>query len=264
MKVIRRFMHNPLRNFNYLIGCEQTNQAIALDPLDGQAMLELAKEHGWEIKLIINTHEHYDHIAGNPVIQAATSAPVWAHKQALGRIPDQQRGLEAGDIVELGSIRLEVLFTPGHTPVHLCLLSRANHDNPANALFSGDTLFNACAGNCYNGGDVDVMYDTFVSQLMPLTDDTLLYPGHDYMKTNLAFALIYEPENSIAKDWQHKVDMYDADDMPVMTLGQERQYNPFLRLNNPNIRQTLTKQFPHLGASDRDVFKALRKSRDQW
>ena len=87
MQVIRRYMHNGLRNFNYLIGCEETRQAIALDPLDGEQMVALAEEQGYQIKLIINTHEHHDHIGGNPAVQAATGAPVWAHKNAMEKSP---------------------------------------------------------------------------------------------------------------------------------------------------------------------------------
>ncbi|MAD46547.1 MAG: hydroxyacylglutathione hydrolase [Oceanospirillaceae bacterium] len=264
MLVLRRYMHNGLRNFNYLIGCEETGQAIALDPLDGEQMLALADEHQLQIKLIINTHEHHDHIDGNPVVQAATGAPVWAHKNAMGKIPDQAHGLVAGDVVEVGTIRLKVLFTPGHTAVHLCLLAEVSETNPVPVLFSGDTLFNACAGNCRNGGNVDDMYESFVSQLQPLPDETLLYPGHDYMINNLNFARTREPENSMVDYWLDQVQANEADDMPVMTLGQEREYNPFLRLHSSAVRQHLKQEFPQLGEGDRDVFRALRSLRDQW
>lgn len=264
MLIYRRYMNNPLRNFNYLIACEETKQAIALDPLDGDAMLALAAEEGVDIKLVINTHEHHDHIEGNPVIVAATGARVLAHKNAIGKIPNVDQGLVAGDRIELGSINLRVLFTPGHTPVHLCLLVDAEYNEGTPILFSGDTLFNACAGNCRNGGDVDEMYDTFVSQLMPLPNETLLYPGHDYMINNLAFALSREPNNTSALYWQDQVNAHQPDDMPIMTLGQEREYNPFLRLHEAVIVERLKAENPNLGLGDRDVFKALRHLRDQW
>jgi hydroxyacylglutathione hydrolase len=262
MLVYRRYMNNALRNFNYLLACEHSRQAIALDPLDGDAMVALAQQHDLTIKLIINTHEHHDHIEGNPAVQAATGAPVWAHENA--RIPNQAHGIKAGDWIELGTMRLQALHTPGHTPVHLCLLAPASEYDEVPLLFSGDTLFNACAGNCKNGGNVDDMYDSFVSQLMPLPDETLLYPGHDYMKNNLGFALDREPGNTMAAYWQDQVAVLGEDDMPVMTLGQEREYNPFLRLHADAMRQRLREQFPALGDNDRDVFKALRRLRDQW
>lgn len=255
MKVIRRYMHNRLRNFNYLIGCEQTKQAIALDPLDGEAMVALAAEQGWQIKLIINTHEHHDHIEGNPAVQAATGAEIWASEFAQGKIPNVARGLVANEEFSLGSMKFRVMPTPGHTPVHVCLLTLSEE---VPILFSGDTLFNACAGNCFNGGDVDEMYDTFVRELAPLPNQTLLFPGHDYMKTNLSFALTCEPENEQTEYWQEAVETLSANDMPYMTLGQEREYNPFLRLQSPNLLPLLQ------GESERDTFKALRAKRDVW
>ena len=255
MKVIRRYMNNRLRNFNYLIGCEETKQAIALDPLDGEAMVALAAEQGWQIKLIINTHEHHDHIEGNPAVQAATGAEIWASEFAIGKIPNVDRGLVANEIIELGSMKFRIMPTPGHTPVHVCLLT-LNEEIPI--LFSGDTLFNACAGNCFNGGDVDEMYDTFVRELAPLPNQTLLFPGHDYMKTNLSFALTCEPGNEQTEYWQTKVDVLSPDEMPYMTLGQERQYNPFLRLYSPNLLAQLQ------GGNERATFQALRAKRDTW
>ena len=140
MEVFRRYMNNPLRNFNYLIGCEETREAIALDPLDGDDG-GLAEEQGYTIKYIINTHEHHDHVAGNPAVVAATGAEVIAHQNAMARIPDVDRGVVAGDVIELGSLKLHVLFTPGHTPVHLCLLVKAEHNGGIPVLLSGDTLF---------------------------------------------------------------------------------------------------------------------------
>ncbi|MGB1092941.1 MAG: MBL fold metallo-hydrolase, partial [Oceanobacter sp.] len=231
MIVLRRYMNNPLRNFNYLIGCEETRQAIAVDPLGAEDMLALAKQEGYEIKLILNTHEHHDHIDGNPIVQEATGAEVWAHKNAEERIPNVARGLVAGDLVELGTIRLKVMFTPGHTSAHLCLLSDDGGPNGEPVLFSGDTLFNAGAGKCAlaHGGDPDTLYDTFVSQFQPLPDETLLHPGHDYMKNNLNFSKTREPGNNMIDYWLEQVDGFEAEEMPVMTLGQERTYNSFMR-----------------------------------
>lgn len=260
MKVVRLYMNNRLRNFNYIIGCEKTKQAIALDPLDGDLVLAAAKAEGWQIKLIINTHEHHDHIEGNPVVQAATGAPIWASEHAIGKIPNVDKGLVANEVFELGSMKFKVLPTPGHTPVHVYLLSLSEE---VPLLFSGDTLFNACAGNCTKGGNVDDMYESFQRELMVLPDETILYPGHDYMKNNLGFSLVWEPENPDTKTWQNKVQDLTPNDMPYMTLEQEKLYNPFLRLNN----EVLVKNLKNNGESiesERDVFAVLRKHRDSW
>jgi hydroxyacylglutathione hydrolase len=144
--------------------------------------------------------------------------------------------------------------------VHVCLLTLSEE---VPILFSGDTLFNACAGNCFNGGDVEEMYETFQRELMPLPDHTILYPGHDYMKTNLDFSLAWEPNNSDAQYWKEKVGQLTSDEMPYMTLGQERLYNPFLRLESAALISNLKTKDENVITS-KDVFKALRKQRDHW
>ena len=262
MKVVRLYMNNPLRNFNYVIGCEETREAIALDPLDGEAVVAAAEKEGWSIRMIINTHEHHDHIMGNPAVRAATGAPVWASEHAVGRIPDVDHGIKANEVITLGNLSFRALPTPGHTSAHVCLLTLSE---PVPALFSGDTIFNACAGNCFNGGNVDDMYETFVRELEPLPDKTILYPGHDYMKNNLGFAQSREPGNPDINVWQDKTELLSPDEMPLMTLGQERSYNPFLRLENGTIRSVLESENPDLDvSSDREVFRALRALRDKW
>ena len=164
---------NAYRNFNYLIACPETGDALAIDPLDHQKCLTAAKDKGWNITQVVNTHEHGDHTGGNKQVIAATGAKLLAHANAKGTIPGIDRGLGAGDIVKVGkTVELESLDTPGHTMSHVCLLSHS--DTPA--LFCGDTLFNAGAGNCHSGGHPAELYQTFTG-LLP--DETLVYPGHD-------------------------------------------------------------------------------------
>ncbi|MFB3104553.1 MAG: hydroxyacylglutathione hydrolase family protein, partial [Pseudomonadales bacterium] len=163
---------NAYRNFNYLIACPESGEAMAIDPLDYEKCLGLAKDRGWEITQILNTHEHGDHTGGNKPMIEATGARLLAHKNAKDSIDGIDVGLAAGDVVHVGrSVELLALDTPGHTMSHICLLSKT--DQPA--LFSGDTLFNAGAGNCHNGGHPDELFDTFETQLEVLGDNTLVY-----------------------------------------------------------------------------------------
>ena len=156
---------NAYRNFNYLIACSETGEALAIDPLDHEKCLAAAKEEGWNITQILNTHEHRDHTGGNEALARKTGAKILAHKNAKDKIADMARGLSAGDVVKVGkTVELEALDTPGHTMCHVCLLSHT--DQPA--LFCGDTLFNAGAGNCHNGGHPEELYKTFDQQLARL------------------------------------------------------------------------------------------------
>ncbi len=123
---------NAYRNFNYLIACSETGEALAIDPLDYEKCLRVAKEEGWNITQILNTHEHRDHTGGNEPMVRKTGAKILAHKNARDKIAGMARGLGAGDVVKVGkTVELEALDTPGHTMSHVCLLSHT--DQPASA-----------------------------------------------------------------------------------------------------------------------------------
>lgn len=255
---------NAYRNFNYLIACEHTGEALAVDPLDYEKCLATAKEKGWEITQILNTHEHGDHTGGNGPMKDATGAKLLAHKNAGSRIDGMDVGLSAGEVVLVGnSVELLALDTPGHTMSHICLLSKT--DTPA--LFCGDTLFNAGAGNCHGGGHPEELYETFVSQLARLPQETLIYPGHDYITNNLGFTLDREPDNEVAaKLFKELEAAHDPDSPIVTTIGEEREFNTFFRLTSPGIIKKLQDSFPDMdeNPSSKEVFLKLRELRNSW
>lgn len=254
---------NAYRNFNYLVACPESGEALAIDPLEFRKCLDVAQERGWTITQILNTHEHADHTGGNTGVVNATGAKIIAHQGAGKRIPNMDRGVGAGDIIKVGhTVELECLDTPGHTMCHICLLSHT--DQPA--LFSGDTLFNAGAGNCHNGGHPEELYETFSKQLDALGEDTLLYPGHDYLLNNLEFTLDREPDNAAAKQMLDTCRDQDPDKALVTTLAQEREMNTFFRLQSPAVIAKLLEDFPELGDSPdpKTVFLKLRELRNSW
>ena len=254
---------NAYRNFNYLIVCPESGEAMAIDPLDHEKCLAAAKKNRWDITLVLNTHEHGDHTGGNAAVISATGARLLAHANAKDKIPGIDRGLAAGDVIQVGrSVTLEALDTPGHTMSHVCLLSRT--DQPA--LFCGDTLFNAGAGNCHSGGHPRELYQTFANQLAKLHDDTLVYPGHDYIANNLTFTLDREPDNARAAELLGTVEDQDPNAPLVSTLGMEKEINTFFRLHSPTVIKRLREAFPDL-PDDPDaetVFVKLRELRNSW
>ena len=253
---------NAYRNFNYLIVCPDTGEALAIDPLDHQKCLNIANDNHWDITQILNTHDHWDHIGGNKEVVDATSAKIIAHENAKDLIPNINRGVKHGEVIKVGrSIELECLDTPGHTLSHICLLSHTE----APALFSGDTLFNAGAGNCHNGGDPQELYKTFSDQLEKLSPNTQIYPGHDYLINNLEFTLDREPDNKFAKKLLNANKDKDPTKI-ITTIGEEKNFNAFFRLQNSNIIEKLRESFKDIGSqpSPETVFLKLRELRNNW
>lgn len=256
---------NDARNFHYLIACEETGEALAIDPWDYERVLNIAKDKGWEITQVLNTHHHHDHTGGNAGMIQATGAKLLAHEEAGDLIDNVDIGLGAGDSVKIGkTVELEAMDTPGHTMSHICLFAHETGDNPA--LFCGDTLFNAGAGHCKSGGHPESLYATFVSKLATLPEATKVYPGHDYIENNLNFTLNREPDNAAAQKMLATVKGQDTNQAYITTLAEEKQFNTFFRLHSDSVIERLREAFPDLpkDPDEKTVFLKLRELRNSW
>jgi hydroxyacylglutathione hydrolase len=254
---------NGGRNFFYMISCPKTDETLAIDPIDPEMCLAIAREHGWNIKYVLNTHEHGDHIGGNDKVIKETGAKLLGPAKAEGKITGIDEVLFEGSTVKVGSSgEFKVLETPGHTPIHISLFGYTD-DTPH--LLCGDTLFNAGVGHC-RSGDANVLYNTFSNIISDLPDETKIYPGHEYMDNNLAFTIDREPDNTVAKNLLKELKDQDLKNARITTLGLERQINTFLRLEQPSIQEGIKKQFPNLPhkLDEKTVFLKLRELRNNW
>jgi len=262
MKVHQIYTNSKLRNFTYIVEGENRHQYI-IDPWDAGECLNFCAKQGGLIKGIINTHEHWDHTQGNSEIVKKTMCAVYAHPNGKGKIKEANCFLADGDKIEVdSSVQLRAFDTPGHTFAHLCLLLLV--DGKVSAVFTGDTLFNAGVGNCHNGGDPVILYETISKKFKVLPKDVVVYPGHEYLGNNLRFTLDCEPNNEEAKEWLQRYQDIDWNKAPVATtMADELQINTFLRLEKQEIRDHLNEGIG-VPRDDKETFLRLREKRNHW
>ena len=169
---IRQFLDRPTSSLSYLLACRQSRRAVMIDPvLDDLALyLGVLDEMNWQLGYVLETHLHVDHVSASGALRQATGALL-----ACGdpQIECADRRLLSGEHLEIGSLDIEVIATPGHTPY--CLTYQC-----ADRLFTGDCLLIGDCGNlCSKGADAGRLYDSITRKLLCFSDETLLYPGHD-------------------------------------------------------------------------------------
>ncbi len=207
---IKSLTLGPFATNAYLVADTETKNAILIDPVDDAPLImDAAQDDGWAIKLMLATHAHLDHVLASAAIKKALQIPFLIHEdcEALldeiplqgmyfglsqlpaAAVPDRLLTSES-EIIELDSIRLTSLYTPGHAPGHLSFYLAEQK-----ILFSGDTLFPGSIGRTdLPGGDHDLLMKSIIEQLMTLDDDVRVLPGH----------------------------------MGATTIGRERLTNPFI------------------------------------
>ncbi len=204
--IIEKLEVEPFASNCYIVGAESNKEGIIIDPgAEANRILKRVEDLGLEIKLIVLTHPHMDHIGALKEVKEATGAEVAIHTddaESLQKQPSRARFgfsyqappppdrlLKDGDSVDIGDLHFLVLHTPGHSPGGICLLGEG-------VVFSGDTLFNFGIGRFdMPGGSGSQLMNSIHTKLMVLPDNTVVYPGHG----------------------------------PETTIGTERQWNPFLQ-----------------------------------
>jgi hydroxyacylglutathione hydrolase len=203
--IVQSLVVGPIQANCFILGCEKTREAVVIDPGDeANRILSGLQKKALQLKYIINTHGHFDHVGGNKDLRDKTGAPILIHRaeapmlahladsaaawgMRIENSPAPDRLLEDGDRITFGEITLEVIYTPGHSPGGISLYTPKD-------LFVGDTLFAGSIGRTdFPGGDYDTLIASVRNRLFVLGDDVRVFPGHG----------------------------------PDTTIGTERKYNPF-------------------------------------
>ncbi|MGF1471518.1 MAG: MBL fold metallo-hydrolase [Rubrobacteraceae bacterium] len=206
--IVKMLTVGPFQENCYIIGDPESGEGAVIDPGDEAARIALAAEQaGVEVGQIILTHSHIDHIGAVAELAEEYSCPVLIHAEAepmlaqaptqammmglkFGKVPSADRYIADDEMVEVGSLRLRSLYTPGHAPGHL-----AFYAEDEGLVISGDALFAGSVGRVdLPGGSMEVLMESIRERLLPLPDETRVCPGHG----------------------------------PETTIGNEKTYNPFL------------------------------------
>ena len=205
--IVQTLALGPVQTNCYLVGAEPSREAVVIDPgWDADAILAEARSAGLTIKAILLTHGHFDHIGAVADLKDALQAPLMAHAREIDlldakggadlfgfrirSVPQPDRLVEHGETIEIGALKFEVRYVPGHTVGHVAFVEHQHR-----SAFVGDVLFAGSVGRTdFPGGDYDTLIASITDQLLTLPDDFKVYPGHG----------------------------------PPTTIGLERQTNPFL------------------------------------
>lgn len=195
--------------FAYIVACKVTNEALVIDPAaEEDRIFKEAESRGYNIKYIVNTHSHIDHVMGNRRMKELTNAEIIIHEKESSALIQQSSSMmqmfhaqpsppaditvRDGDIITIGETSLRVIHTPGHSPGCICLYHNG-------MVFTGDTLFVGGVGRTdLGGGSLQQLVSSIREKLFVLPNETVVAPGHNY------------------------------GDSPKSTIGREKVNNPYV------------------------------------
>jgi len=241
-------------NYIYLYQCDKNN-TLVVDPGDGSTVLGVLEDQGLALTTVLATHHHFDHVSGVKELKKKTGCEIiGSDKNSISVI---DRVVRDRDVIEIGSTKIVVITTQGHTQDSVCYYVQPSKEH-SGILFTGDTLF---IGGCGRPIECDalIMWDS-LQKLAALPDDTLVYPGHNYTEENYEFALTIEPNNTLVKRSLQTIKKWQRLGKPTVpsNIGQERATNIFLRADHPEIKSALNMS----NSTGSEVFAELRRRKN--
>ena len=211
-------------NYSYLIIDTTNNSACVVDPSEAQPIINFIEKENINLKYILNTHHHYDHIGGNKDLKKKYNSVVIGYKDDASRIPGIDILLNNNQIWKADNFEAKIMHIPGHTTGHISF-----HFFKEKLIFTGDTLFSLGCGKIFEGTYQD-MFDS-LNQIKKLPQDTKIYCGHEYTLQNSKFCIKHDPENLNLKNKIVEIKKKLENNIPTIpsTLKDENECNIFLR-----------------------------------
>ena len=214
-------------NYSYLIIDEKKNIACVVDPSESDPVIEYLENNQIDLKFILNTHHHYDHVGGNKILKKKYNASVVGFKGDKHRIPEIDIALDDQENWKYENFETKIIHVPGHTLGHICFYF---HNDKL--VFTGDTLFSLGCGRIFEG-TYSQMYES-LKKIKELPKDTKIFCGHEYTLNNSKFCIEYDQNNENLKNKIIEIKKKLQNNLPTIpsTIKEELECNIFLRSEN--------------------------------
>ena len=214
-------------NYSYLVIDEVNKIACVIDPSEADPIIRYLDNNKIELKFILNTHHHYDHVGGNQNLKKKYGASIVGYKGDKERIPGIDILVNDQEIWKYGNFEAKVLHVPGHTLGHICFYFFKEE-----SIFTGDTLFSLGCGRIFEGTHSQ-MFDSLI-KLKELPKNTKVFCGHEYTKQNSKFCIAHDKNNDNLKAKIRNIELKLKNGLPTIpsTIKDELECNIFLRSNN--------------------------------
>ena len=211
-------------NYAYIIIDETNGLSIVIDPSESKPIIDYVEKNKLNLKFVLNTHHHFDHVGGNKELKKKYNLQVIGFEGDKNRIPEIDITLSDKEIWKNKNFEAKIYHIPGHTSGHICY-----HFFKQNILFTGDTLFSLGCGRIFEGTCKEMFSSLQLIKSLPL--NTKIYCGHEYTLKNSDFCINYDKENSALKDKIKLIKNKLDNNLPTIptTIKEELECNIFLR-----------------------------------
>ena len=211
-------------NYSYLIINESNQNACVIDPSEAKPIINFIEKNNVNLRYILNTHHHYDHVGGNAELKKKYKLSVIGFKGDKDRIPEIDTLVEDEQVWKQDNFEAKIYHIPGHTTGHI-----AFHFFKEKVIFTGDTLFSLGCGKIFEG-TYEQMFNS-LNKIKKLPKDTEIYCGHEYTLQNSNFCIAYDSNNFYLKKKITKIKEKIKKGLPTMPtiLDDEIQCNIFLK-----------------------------------